>query len=369
MKKKLLSVIFVSLLSVLFSSCDGKKELSLDDLSPKEIDTMPLLGTSSISISFVKFSGKLKPSWFSCKIEANAPETFYEIHKVCRALKISAPKLDKVFETLEETIQSDKVETAYKVNVDGIIDEVNQGNTGDCYLLSAIRALVSTAAGKELISNAITWANDYSSVTIYFAGKNKYITLTAEEIIAADNGDYSWGDNDVLILELAMEKLIGYDDLDDGGSAKDFWKKFLDDPEYHRDRPHGLDDLGNAVWGWISGSSGSVDISSDTVLSRLQQMWQRKQAGQNVAATCAFYTFNDTTYTWHTVDGEEYSYTANGSDGAFTNTGTGHEFAITNITATTVTFANPHNSEAMSYTVTWEEFAHMGLSEIEVIYF
>ena len=38
----------------------------------------------------------------SCKIEANAPETFYEIHKVCRALKISAPKLDKVFETLEE---------------------------------------------------------------------------------------------------------------------------------------------------------------------------------------------------------------------------------------------------------------------------
>ena len=38
----------------------------------------------------------------SCKIEANAPSTFYDIHKVCRALKISAPKFDKVFDKLEE---------------------------------------------------------------------------------------------------------------------------------------------------------------------------------------------------------------------------------------------------------------------------
>ena len=36
----------------------------------------------------------------SCKIEANAPSTFYDIHKVCRALKISAPKFDKVFDEL-----------------------------------------------------------------------------------------------------------------------------------------------------------------------------------------------------------------------------------------------------------------------------
>ena len=38
----------------------------------------------------------------SCKMEANAPSTFYDIHKVCRALKISAPKFDKVFDRLEE---------------------------------------------------------------------------------------------------------------------------------------------------------------------------------------------------------------------------------------------------------------------------
>jgi tRNA (guanine26-N2/guanine27-N2)-dimethyltransferase len=38
----------------------------------------------------------------SCNMEANAPSTFYDIHKVCRALKISAPKFEKVFDKLEE---------------------------------------------------------------------------------------------------------------------------------------------------------------------------------------------------------------------------------------------------------------------------
>lgn len=38
----------------------------------------------------------------SCKEEADAPATFYDIHKVCRSLKISAPKLDLVFDRLRE---------------------------------------------------------------------------------------------------------------------------------------------------------------------------------------------------------------------------------------------------------------------------
>ena len=38
----------------------------------------------------------------SCKMEADAPATFYDIHMVCRSLKISAPKLDLVFDKLKE---------------------------------------------------------------------------------------------------------------------------------------------------------------------------------------------------------------------------------------------------------------------------
>lgn len=36
-----------------------------------------------------------------CKEEANAPVTFYDLHKVCRVIKESAPKLDKVIENLK----------------------------------------------------------------------------------------------------------------------------------------------------------------------------------------------------------------------------------------------------------------------------
>ena len=36
----------------------------------------------------------------SCLIEADAPATFYDVHAICKSLKISAPKLDLVFEEL-----------------------------------------------------------------------------------------------------------------------------------------------------------------------------------------------------------------------------------------------------------------------------
>lgn len=37
----------------------------------------------------------------SCLIEAGSPATFYDIHSICRTLKISAPKLDLIFEELQ----------------------------------------------------------------------------------------------------------------------------------------------------------------------------------------------------------------------------------------------------------------------------
>lgn len=38
----------------------------------------------------------------SCRIEAKSPTTFYDVHKICKILKISAPKLDLVFGNLEK---------------------------------------------------------------------------------------------------------------------------------------------------------------------------------------------------------------------------------------------------------------------------
>lgn len=37
----------------------------------------------------------------ACLAEANAPPTFYDVHTICKSLKISAPKLDLIFENLK----------------------------------------------------------------------------------------------------------------------------------------------------------------------------------------------------------------------------------------------------------------------------
>ena len=37
----------------------------------------------------------------SCLIEAEAPATFFDVHTICKSLKISAPKLDLIFDELE----------------------------------------------------------------------------------------------------------------------------------------------------------------------------------------------------------------------------------------------------------------------------
>ena len=38
----------------------------------------------------------------SCLLEANAPATFFDVHAICKSLKISAPKLDLIFDEIRK---------------------------------------------------------------------------------------------------------------------------------------------------------------------------------------------------------------------------------------------------------------------------
>ena len=38
----------------------------------------------------------------ACLIESESPATFYDVHSICRYLKISAPKLDLIFDNIRE---------------------------------------------------------------------------------------------------------------------------------------------------------------------------------------------------------------------------------------------------------------------------
>ena len=131
-----------------------------------------------------------------------------------------------------------------ELNINGKIDEpVIQGNIGDCWLLSGINALNASEKGREIIRNAII-PNKNGTVTINFAGVSKKITITAEEIKKHDtdtnfHDNYSNGDNDALVLEIGMKKLIkenpklflGQDKDIDGGQTFNFWKALI--PNYN----------------------------------------------------------------------------------------------------------------------------------------
>ena len=36
-----------------------------------------------------------------CLVEADAPATFYDVHSICKSLKVSAPKFDLILDELE----------------------------------------------------------------------------------------------------------------------------------------------------------------------------------------------------------------------------------------------------------------------------
>lgn len=112
---------------------------------------------------------------------------------------------------------------------DGNIGTSYQGNTGDCYLLAAINALSQSSIGQEILRNNISENTDKNGQKVYtvkFPGAQKaanslknnlekskvYIkgeyTVTQAEMDAANKNfkAFSYGDQDVLLYELAFDK-------------------------------------------------------------------------------------------------------------------------------------------------------------------
>ena len=103
----------------------------------------------------------------------------------------------------------------------GIIDmPAFQGNTGDCVLISGIYAFASDDKGAQLLKDSITInkGNDgeIESYTVEFKGIGESYTITAKELKKATKfklgralgnmAEYSSGDDDMALLELAYKK-------------------------------------------------------------------------------------------------------------------------------------------------------------------
>ena len=131
--------------------------------------------------------------------------------------------------------------------VNGAIDEaVFQGKKGDCWLISGIQSLAYTKDGRELIKNSIKQDKNGDYI-VSFKGIGKSYKVTKNELesknvstftngLSQGKSEYSTGDDDMLLMELAVEKAIKNGDAASdlgnsitGGSAYYLYEMMTDD--------------------------------------------------------------------------------------------------------------------------------------------
>lgn len=92
---------------------------------------------------------------------------------------------------------------------DYIINDTKQGKTADCWLLATINSLNGSKIGKEFFKNLFEYKENETIVHLHVGD----YTITNEELETGRKRN-SKGDDDVLLIELAVEKALA--DYNDG---------------------------------------------------------------------------------------------------------------------------------------------------------
>lgn len=254
------------------------------------------------------------------------------------------------------------------VNVNGEIDQaVAQGGVQDCWLIAGVLALNNTTNGKQILKNSIS-VNQDGSVTVKFAGVNAEYRISYEEMKLYDNEAsfatktvvaYSVGDNDLLAIELAVKKLKN--DIDNGKVVLD-----VDANSYEGNRANTLDGgYAQQLLYFLTGNTSStktVDIPSNASDSTVKSTLSKGLASSEVGAFLNVQNGSNSALTFSMYYSDKSAKCTDGSTFSVKLGDSGHTYAITNVDKNkrTVTFVDPSNS-TKSYTMTWDEFAKMGI--------
>jgi len=138
-----------------------------------------------------------------------------KLNNEAQQTKNSAEQTEQEADAVTKNAQvsaNDAIDKEINSNINGKIEATEQGDTGDCWLLSDINSMNQTEWGRKAISDAVkSDGNGGAKVTFNGAaeGEQNCYDISAQELAEAKkSGKYSTGDDDMLALELATEKYL-----------------------------------------------------------------------------------------------------------------------------------------------------------------
>jgi len=207
------------------NSTDKNIENSSDKVRPEDLDN--IFANKKTDENSIDDSKKFKPI-SQMKKEEKIQEAY---DRMCKNnskdsgsyfLKKTAEK-NYCEKMVDEVLQAQrKVSSAVTDKQDGIIGSFAQGNTRDCWFLAGLKIIASKEEGAKCIKDSIKNNGD-QTYTIKFKGApDKTYTVSEKELV--ERAEFSFGDKDVKILEIAADKWrkeTHKSSLDDGGYFSD----------------------------------------------------------------------------------------------------------------------------------------------------
>ena len=243
--------------------------------------------------------------------------------------------------------QTNQSNTTQLFEINEKIEASQQGYVGDCWLLSGLNSLSYSEKGQKLINDAIT-PNDDGSYTVTFAGVGKSVNVTQQDLLNARNsGIYSTGDDDVLLMEVAFEKII--DQIQSGKI------KISGDTTNLSFMTKDAGQISSIDGGWLSdmiylltGDELEFITNKSSFTGFLDDM---EENPQNYVAKLSFPSSSE-------GETDDYNKITDIYGNVIYTLGSGgHAFAIKSVQDGTVTIVNPHDS-SKEYTISYEELIY-----------
>lgn len=185
-------------------------------------------------------------------------------------------------ETRAQKMEAEKVQQArfekFKASqANGVLESFSQEGKGDCWLISSLKALNNSEAGRAALKDCIS-ADEQGNVTVNLKGVGKTYTVTAEEINQAiDSENSAHGDKDAVAIEIAFEKYIkeGIDNNTTNYNENSLNKKRMtyDDDYLYGGRPKvAIETLTGKSVSTISRNSRDSNITIHDNTANLQKM-------------------------------------------------------------------------------------------------